>query len=107
VDDYLGLPVENFVTPAGIPLGSRDPASETVAYWVPEKNDAVGTMTFPDKDVRKVFGGIPAGKINPWSKLGEFRPDIVINGFHRSKGSRTVLPGNKKIKPVPLPTRKF
>lgn len=105
VDDYLGLPLESFVAATGEPLGSRSPAENFVAYWVPLKDDAIGTLSFPKEELVNVFGDIPDNKKNPWSKLENFDALQVIKGFSSSYGSRAQ--GSHPKQSLPLPLRRI
>lgn len=106
VDDYMGEPVENFVNARGVPLGSRLAAEDYVAYWVPDRQAAVGLLEFPKTQIEQLFGKEPEGALNPWSALTEFRADVFIHDFRRSEGSRAPSAKNDP-KPIALPKRKL
>ena len=90
VDDFFGQSLENFVAEGGEPLGSRNLALKTVCRWVAGRDAAVGSMTFPKAEIHALFGDLPKGAINPWSKLAGFDSSAVIDAF------------TKPLRPPPL-----
>ena len=107
VDDYMGQRIESFINDNGEPLGSRSLASNRVAYWVPSKEQAVGNLDFPTHDCVVLFGDLPVGKKNAWSKISGFDAAKVIKSFPRSEGVRklSAVPDTRKMLPLPRRAR--
>lgn len=105
VNDFMGQVIESFVTENGEPLAARQPAGDSVVFWVPRKEDAVGLFSYPTAEFTALFGDLPEGKKNPWMQapiqVGQF-----IKGFKRSMGSRE-LSSKKPRNTAPLPLRKM
>lgn len=108
VDDYLGEPIENFVAPTGEPLGSRSPTENYVTFWVPTKELAIGMFDYPTAEMTSLFGDLPEGKKNPWSKLSSYQAAEWIKSFAKAEGHRrTVSSADAKPRSVAsLPVRK-
>ncbi len=106
VNDFLGQPIESFVTEDGEPLGARRPSGEFSCFWVPNKEEAVGLFAYPTAEFTTLFGDLPEGKKNPWSKA-PFKAAEFIKGFAHSEGSRSVSSQGKANKKLPLPLRKY
>ncbi len=106
VVDTSADPAESFVTDGGLPMGSRSLTQDFVSYWVPRKEDAVGTFPFPNNEVIALFGDLPEGQKNPWSKIPRFDARSFISSFPKSFGARGKLTKQalQKIS-VGLPTR--
>ncbi len=66
-NDYLAEPSFSYVDPRGFPFAIRSFSGDIIAYWVPNKDKAVGTFQYPTGEVTKLFGDLPVGKKNPWS----------------------------------------
>jgi len=106
LNDDSGQPVENFVGDNGEPLGSRSVATGTVAFWVATKEEAVADMTYPTGEMTKLFGDLPVGKKNQWSKSPNLKAISIIESFTIWDGARAIsstAPGTV----LPLPTRKL
>lgn len=105
LNDDSGAPVENFLSAKGEPLGSRSTATGIVAYWVPTKELAAHDMAFPTGEMTSLFGDLPQGKKNPWSKVENFNALKVINGFD-AKLAKTKVdashPWEKKFTLLPV-----
>lgn len=106
VNDSFGQPVENFVTGAGDPLGSRSMIDDFVCYWVPNRAAAVGMMEFPAAQITKIFGDLPEGHKNPWSKSPDFRALQAINAFKKANDPRHPASGGG-AKGAKLPGRRL
>lgn len=106
VVDTSADPAESFVTESGFPLGSRSTTQDFVSYWVPRKQEAVGTFQFPNNEVIALFGDLPEGQKNPWVQIRGFDARTFISSFPKSRGPRATLSKQalKKIS-VGLPTR--
>lgn len=105
VIDVLGEPNENFLAANGDPLGSRSPADGTVVFWVKSKEEAVGTMEYPNNNFIALFGDLPEGKKNPWSKIPDFNALKVIDNFKKSFGNRKLAVKEREKITVPLVRR--
>lgn len=106
VVDTSADPAESFVSEAGFPMGSRSTTQDFVSYWVPRKQDAVGTFEFPNNEVISLFGDLPEGQKNPWVKIQGFDARKLIVSFPKTRGPRATMTKQalKKIS-VGLPTR--
>ncbi len=106
VVDTSADPAESFVSESGFPIGSRSLTQDFVSYWVPRKEDAVGAFNFPNNEVISLFGDLPEGQKNPWSKIPRFDARTFIASFPKSHGARAKLTKKalQKIS-VGLPTR--
>ncbi|MGE4132982.1 MAG: hypothetical protein AB7F86_15175 [Bdellovibrionales bacterium] len=106
VDDYLGEPIESFVTAEGFPLGSRSPVSDWVTFWVPDRRQATGELQFPSGDLTKFFGPIPSESKAPWASAIKTSVYDIVQKFPKHKGSRYLSSTSKeKIEHRPLPRR--
>jgi hypothetical protein len=103
VDDVLGSASESFVALNGEPLGARGIATDTVAYWVSSRDEAVGFFAFPTSELVTLFGSLPEGKKNTWAKRKNFDSLKAIGGFTPLLGPND--PGSPKRPLVPLPRR--
>jgi hypothetical protein len=104
LNDDSGQPVENFVAENGEPLGSRSVSTGSTAYWVATKEEAVGDMTYPTGEMTKLFGDLPQGKKNVWSKAAGFESIKVIDAFTLWNGARAVS-SSAAGEVLPLPMR--
>jgi hypothetical protein len=107
VDDFMGQPTESFVSENGEPLGSRAPLEDVIVYWVPNRQEAMGDMQFPTAEMTSLFGDLPEGKKNPWSKLPTFQANSVIGSFAKNPGARAISSEKKVTKRTPMPERKI
>lgn len=105
VVDTSADPAESFVTDAGYPLGSRSTTQNFVSYWVSKRQDAVGQFEFPNNEVISLFGDLPEGQKNPWSKIPQFDARAFIAGFPKSTGARKLSKVERKKISVQLPFR--
>lgn len=101
-DEFLGQTVENFVSPDGIPLGSRVDSAKLVTYWVPDRAAAVGVLEFPEAKIKKFFGDVPKGQTSPWGEIPDGRADVVLDKFARPPFDRPAQPSRS----LSLPLRK-
>jgi hypothetical protein len=107
VDDFMGQPTESFVSENGEPLGSRSPLEDVIVYWVPNRQEAMGDMQFPTAEMTSLFGDLPEGKKNPWSKLPAFQANSIIGSFAKNPGARAISSEKKVTKRTPMPERKI
>ncbi len=105
VVDTSADPSESFVAENGYPLGSRSTTDDFVSYWVSNKEDAVGTFEFPNNEVIALFGDLPQGQKNPWSKIPRFDAKAAIASFPKSTGTVKLSKTARKKVSVGLPTR--
>lgn len=83
-----GQPVENFVSPSGEPMATRSMIENSVAYWVADRAEATGLMEYPTQQIAKIFGDLPEGKKNPWSKIPKFNAAQAMAEFKKASDPR-------------------
>lgn len=106
LNDDSGQPVEGFVADNGEPLGSRSTATNTVVFWVATKEEAVADMTYPTGEMTKLFGDLPQGRKNIWSKSPGFRSLSIIESLTAWDGARSIS-SSPASSVLPLPLRKL
>ena len=106
LNDDSGQPVENFVGENGEPLGSRSVATGTVSFWVATKEEAVADMAYPTGEMTKLFGDLPMGKKNQWSKSTNLKAVALIDSFTVWDGARAISSAPSGTV-MPLPIRKL
>ncbi len=106
LNDDSAQPVETFVSESGQVLGSRNAANDTVVYWVASKNEAVGDLAFPTGELTKLFGDLPQGKKNEWSKQTDLKSSSIIAQFTTWRSDRS-LSSSQVTGTLPLPLRKL
>ncbi len=103
LNDDSGQPIESFVAENGDPLGSRSISTGTVCFWVATKEEAIGDMTYPTGEMTALFGDIPTGKKNLWSKSPNFKAVDIIQSFTTWDGSRSLTsPPAAQVLPLPV-----
>lgn len=105
LNDDSGAPVENFLSVRGEPLGSRSTANGVVAFWVPTKELAAADMAFPTGEMTSLFGDLPAGTKNPWSKVENFDARKVIKSFDEKLAKtkiKAARPWEQNFKALPV-----
>lgn len=107
VDDFLGQPSENFIAEGGEPLGSRSPVEDVICYWVATKAEAMGELQFPTAEMTSLFGDLPEGTKNPWSKIPGFKAYDAIRSFASNPGARAVSSEKIVKERTPMPERKI
>jgi hypothetical protein len=103
--DILGEPTENFLTPAGDPVGARAPADGTIVFWVKTKKEAVGLLEYPSNAMISMFGDLPEGKKNPWYSVAGYDARAVVLSFPKSFGTRALASKERRRITAKLPMR--